>query len=105
MIFRNVAIESGRYDSMKNLMIPFQIKVSSKYFLSLRNLGLMVFGSMSAIVKMKLPVVINSIMKSESVSLMKSVDPKFIISKYSSFGLEYSESCISFGAISLMENS
>lgn len=63
------------------------------------------FGNISNIVKMKLPIVINSMMKSESVSLMKSVDPKFIISKYSSFGFEYSESCISFGAISLMENS
>ena len=38
LILRKVAIESGKYDSMKNLRIPFQIKVSSKYFCNFKNL-------------------------------------------------------------------
>ena len=81
MILRKVAIESGKYDSIKNLRIPFQIKVSSKYFCSFNNLLFYVFGNLRARVSMKTEKVINSMMKSESVSLIKSVDPKFIISK------------------------
>ncbi len=63
------------------------------------------FGNFKARVSIKLPTVTNNMMKSESVSLMKSFDPKFMISKYSSLGLEYSESYKSSGAMSLIENS
>ena len=60
---------------------------------------------LSASVRMKLKTVINSMINNESVSLIKSVEPKFISSKYSSFGLEYSDNYKSLGAISLIEKS